>query len=142
MFKRAVVTHVSDTIEVRVPLVDIVHIGTVVLLIQYAWGTLKNTQSKYIIFMTTWIRIMNPRCKIRQVHHTVQLFTFYILLSLALTISINVHSTGVSLSIIICICLVWVTVVGAVVTAVTHIITVIVKLPGVVNERTVVLFQK
>lgn len=36
MFKRTVVTHVSYTIKVRVPLVNIVHIGTVVLLIQYA----------------------------------------------------------------------------------------------------------
>lgn len=69
-----------------------------------------------------------------------QLFTFNILLSLALTISINVHSTGVSLSIIICICLVWVTVVGAIVTAVTHIIAVIVILSGVVHKWAVVLY--
>lgn len=65
MFKRTVVTHVSYTIKVRVPLVNIVHVGTVVLLIQYAWETIKNTQSKYIMFITIWIRIMNPRCKIR-----------------------------------------------------------------------------
>lgn len=72
--------------------------------------------------------------------HTVQLFTFNILLPLELTISINVHSTGISLSIIVCICLVWVTVVGAIVTAVTHIIAVIVILSGVVHKWAVVLY--
>lgn len=59
-----------------------------------------------------------------------------------LTISIDVHSTGISLSVVVCVCLVWVTIVGAVVTAVTHIITIIVILPGVVHEWTVVLFPK
>jgi len=59
-----------------------------------------------------------------------------------LTISINVHSAGVSLSITVCVCLVWVTIVGAVITAVTHVIAVVVILPGVVDEWTVVLFQK
>lgn len=59
-----------------------------------------------------------------------------------LTISINVHSAGISLSIVVCVRLVWVTVVGAVVTAVTYIITVIIILPGVVDEWTVVLFEK
>lgn len=59
-----------------------------------------------------------------------------------LTISIDVYSAGVSLSIVVSVCLVWVTVVRAVVTAVTHIIAVIVILPGVIHEWTVVLFQK
>lgn len=59
-----------------------------------------------------------------------------------LTISINVHSACISLSIVVCVRLVWVAIVGAVVTAVTHIIAVIVILPGVVHEWTVVLFQK
>lgn len=58
-----------------------------------------------------------------------------------LTVSIDVHSASISLSIIVCVCLVWVTVVGAVVTTITHIITVIVILPGVVHEWTVVLFE-
>lgn len=43
MFKRTVVTHVSNTIEVCVSLVNIVHIGTVVLFIQYAWKTMDST---------------------------------------------------------------------------------------------------
>lgn len=59
-----------------------------------------------------------------------------------LTISIDVYSAGVSLSVVVCVCLVWVTIVGAVVTAVTNIIAIIVVLPGVVHEWTVVLFQK
>lgn len=59
-----------------------------------------------------------------------------------LTISINVHRTGISLSIVVCVRLVWITVIGAVVTAVTHIIAVIIILPRVVDEWTVVLFFK
>lgn len=60
----------------------------------------------------------------------------------ALTISIDVHRTGISLSVVVCVRLVWITVIGAVVTSVTYVITVIIILPGVVNEWTVVLFQK
>ena len=59
-----------------------------------------------------------------------------------LTVSVDVHSAGISLSIVVCVCLVWITVVWAVITAVTHIITVIIILPGVEDEWTVVLFQK
>lgn len=59
-----------------------------------------------------------------------------------LTISINVHSTGISLSIVVSVCLIRVAVVGAVVTAVAHIIAVVVVLPGIVHERTIVLFGK
>lgn len=59
-----------------------------------------------------------------------------------LTISINVHCAGISLSVAVGVCLVWVAIVGAVVAAVTHIITVIVILPGIVHKRTVVLFEK
>lgn len=44
MFERTVVTHVSDAIEVCVSLANIVNIGTVVLLIQFAWETMENTQ--------------------------------------------------------------------------------------------------
>lgn len=44
MFKRTVVTHVSHTIEICVSLINIVHIGTIVLLIQYAWKTIENIQ--------------------------------------------------------------------------------------------------
>lgn len=60
MFKRTVVTHVSHTIEVCVSLINIVYIGTIVLLIQYAWKTKENTYSKCIIFIIIWIRIKNP----------------------------------------------------------------------------------
>lgn len=59
-----------------------------------------------------------------------------------LTISIDVHRTGITLSIVVCVRLVWITVIGAVVTSVTYVIAVIIILPGVVNEWTVVLFQK
>lgn len=59
-----------------------------------------------------------------------------------LTISVDVHSTGISLAIVVCVCLVWVTVVGAVITAVAHVIAVIIILPGVEDEWTVVLFQR
>lgn len=37
MFQRAVITHISHTIQICVSLVNIVDIGTVVLLIQNAW---------------------------------------------------------------------------------------------------------
>lgn len=57
----------------------------------------------------------------------------------SLTISVDVHSAGISLSIVVCVCLVRVVVVGAVVTAVSHIISVIVILGWVVMEWTVVL---
>lgn len=60
----------------------------------------------------------------------------------SLTISIDVHGTGVSLSVVVCVCLVWVTIVRTVVTAVAHIVTVVVVLPGIVHEWTVVLFQR
>lgn len=43
MFQGTVVTHVSHTIEVCVSLINIVHIGTIVLLIQYAWKIIENT---------------------------------------------------------------------------------------------------
>lgn len=56
-----------------------------------------------------------------------------------LTISVDVHSAGISLSIVVCVCLVRVVVVGAVVTAVSHVISVIVILGWVVMEWTVVL---
>ena len=59
-----------------------------------------------------------------------------------LTISINIHSAGVSLSVVIRVCLIRVAVVGAVVAAVTNIVTVVVVLPGVVDERAVVLFWR
>lgn len=59
-----------------------------------------------------------------------------------LTVSIDVHRTGVSLAIVVRVRLVWITVVGAVVAAVAHLVAIIVVLPGVVNERAVVLFEK
>lgn len=37
MFQRAVITHVSHSVQIRVSLVNVVYVGTVVLLIQYAW---------------------------------------------------------------------------------------------------------
>ena len=58
--------------------------------------------------------------------------------SRGLTISIDVHSTGIALPVFVCVCLVRVVVVGAVVTAVSHIISVIVILGWVVMEWTVV----
>lgn len=57
----------------------------------------------------------------------------------SLTISVDVHSAGISLSIVVSVCLVRVVVVGAVVTAVSHVISVIVILGWVVMEWTVVL---
>lgn len=42
MFQRAIVAHVSHSVQICVFLVDIVHIGAVVLLIQYAWGINRN----------------------------------------------------------------------------------------------------
>lgn len=59
-----------------------------------------------------------------------------------LTVSIDVHGAGISLPVVVGVSLVWVAVVGAIVTAVTDIVAVIVVLPGVVHERTVVLFHK
>lgn len=56
-----------------------------------------------------------------------------------LTIPINVSRAGVSFPIVVCVGLVWVVVVGAIVTAVSHIISVIVVLGWVVMEWTVVL---
>lgn len=38
MFQRAIVTHVSHSIQIRVSLVHVVHVGAVVLLIQNACG--------------------------------------------------------------------------------------------------------
>lgn len=58
------------------------------------------------------------------------------------TISIDVHSTGIALAVVVCVCLVWITIVRAVVTAVPNVIAVIIILPGIVHERTVVLFGK
>lgn len=55
------------------------------------------------------------------------------------TVSIDVHSTGISLPIAIRVNLSWVVLVGAVVAAVTNIIFVMVKLPGVEQEGAVVL---
>jgi len=37
MFQRAVVTHVPHAVQIRVALVHVVHVGTVVLLVQNAW---------------------------------------------------------------------------------------------------------
>lgn len=61
---------------------------------------------------------------------------------LVLTISVDVHSAGVTFAVVVCVCLVWVAIVRTVVTAVTHIISVIIILPRVVDKRTIVLFQK
>lgn len=61
---------------------------------------------------------------------------------LVLTISIDVHSTGIAFAVVVCVCLVWIAIVRTVVTTVTHIVPVIVILPGVVDKRTIVLFQK
>lgn len=38
MFQRAIVAHVSHSVQICVSLVDVVHIGAVVLLVQYPWG--------------------------------------------------------------------------------------------------------
>lgn len=56
-----------------------------------------------------------------------------------LTISINIHSTCISFSIVISVSLIRVVIVGAVITAVTNVIPIIVILLWVVNECTVVL---
>lgn len=37
IFQRTVITHVSHSIQICVSLVNIVYIGTVILLIQYSW---------------------------------------------------------------------------------------------------------
>lgn len=59
-----------------------------------------------------------------------------------LTISINVCSTGVSFPIVVCVSLIWVVVVGAVVTAISHVVSVIIILGWVVMEWTVVLQRR
>ena len=56
-----------------------------------------------------------------------------------LTVPINVCRAGVSFPVVVRVSLVWVVVVGAVVTAVSHVVSVIVVLGWVVMERTVVL---
>lgn len=59
-----------------------------------------------------------------------------------LTISVDVHSAGVAFAVVVCVGLVWVAIVRTVVATVTHIVPVIIVLPGVVDKRTIVLFQK
>lgn len=59
-----------------------------------------------------------------------------------LTISVDVHSAGVAFAVVVCVCLIRVAIVRTVVTTVTHIVPVIIILPGVVDKRTIVLFQK
>lgn len=56
------------------------------------------------------------------------------------TISINVHSTGVTFTIVVGVSLVWVTVVRTVITAVSHVVAIIVVLSWVEDEWAVVLF--
>ena len=56
-----------------------------------------------------------------------------------LTVSIDVHGTGVALSVVVGVYLGGVVLVGTVVTAVSHVVLVKVKLPGVVEQRAVVL---
>jgi len=55
------------------------------------------------------------------------------------TISINVHCAGISFSILVCVCLSGVVLVRTVIAAVSNVIFVKVKLPGVVKQRAVVL---
>ena len=56
-----------------------------------------------------------------------------------LTVSINVHRTGVPLSVVVGVYLGGVVLVRTVITAVSHIVFVKVELPGVVEQRAVVL---
>ncbi len=46
VFQRAVVAHVSYSIQICVSLVNIVHIWAVVFLIQYAWGMNTDTSAQ------------------------------------------------------------------------------------------------
>lgn len=59
-----------------------------------------------------------------------------------LTISIDVHGAGVALAVVVRVRLVWVAIVRTVVATVTHVVSVVIILPGVVDKRTIVLFQK
>lgn len=54
MFQRAVVTHISHSVQVCISLVNIVHIGAVVLFIQDACGIMGN-----IIYKKPLMRIQN-----------------------------------------------------------------------------------
>lgn len=54
MFQRAVVTHVSNPVQICVSLVDIVHVGTVVLFIKYAY----ETEGHVILTATAWTSIL------------------------------------------------------------------------------------
>lgn len=60
MFQGTVVTHVSHSVQVCISLVNIVNIGAVVLLIQYAWRMIVNKQCEYIYTytsMTLWHKV-------------------------------------------------------------------------------------
>lgn len=59
-----------------------------------------------------------------------------------LTISVDVNGAGVALAVVVRVRLVWVAIVRTVVATVTHVVSVVIVLPGVVDKRTVVLFQK
>lgn len=53
MFQGAIVTHVSHSVQVCISLINIVNIGAVVLLIQYAWRMIVNKQYEYIYTYTS-----------------------------------------------------------------------------------------
>lgn len=59
-----------------------------------------------------------------------------------LTVSVDVHGAGVPFAVVVCVRLVWVAIVRTVVTTVTHVVSVVIVLPGVVDKWTIVLFQK
>ena len=58
-----------------------------------------------------------------------------------LTVPIDVCGAGISFPVVVRVSLIWVVVVGAVVTAVSNLILVVVKLPGV-EEKLAVVLQK
>lgn len=65
-----------------------------------------------------------------------------ILLADVFTVSVDVHGAGVSLPVVVRVRLVRVAVIRAVVTAVAHVVAVVVVLPRVVDEWTVVLLER
>lgn len=48
MLQRAVITHVSHSVQIRVSLVNVVHVGTVVLLIQNSWKMPPKKKPHYV----------------------------------------------------------------------------------------------
>ena len=140
MFQGAVVTLITNPIHVSVFLVHIVDILAVVPFIEDTCREHRTGES-----WNLQPQLFQPDCTVTaSAVQGWELNAVTAAYGLAgsrerLTVPINVSCAGVSFPIVICVSLVWVVVVGAVVTAVSHVISVIVVLSWVVMEWTVVL---